>query len=71
MPGIDGTAAVTAIRREFPEARIIALTNYDGDQDIYKAMEARVREYLLKDMGHTDVLQAIRAVLGGNRFVPY
>jgi DNA-binding NarL/FixJ family response regulator len=70
MPGMDGTAAVAAIRREFPEARVIALTSYDGDQDIYKALEAGVRGYLLKDMVHTDVLKAIRAVHAGNRFVP-
>ncbi|MCL2647069.1 MAG: response regulator transcription factor [Phycisphaerales bacterium] len=70
MPGGDGTTAVIDIRREFPDARIIALTSYDGDQDIYKALEAGVKGYLLKDMVHTDVLKAIRAVNAGNRFVP-
>jgi two-component system NarL family response regulator len=70
MPGMDGTAAVIMIRREFPDAKVIALTSYDGDQDIYRALEAGVRGYLLKDMVHTDVLRAIRAVYAGNRFVP-
>ncbi|MCL2640492.1 MAG: response regulator transcription factor, partial [Phycisphaerales bacterium] len=63
-------AAVAEIRREFPDARIIALTSYDGDQDIYKALEAGVKGYLLKDMVHTDILQAIREVHAGGRFVP-
>jgi DNA-binding NarL/FixJ family response regulator len=70
MPGMDGTAAVGEIRRKHGEAKVIALTSYDGDQDIYRALEAGVRGYLLKDMVHTDVLRAIRAVHAGNRFVP-
>jgi DNA-binding NarL/FixJ family response regulator len=70
MPELDGTATVTEIRRKHPEARVIALTSFDGDQDIYRALEAGVRGYLLKDMVHTDVLRAIRAVHAGNRFVP-
>jgi DNA-binding NarL/FixJ family response regulator len=70
MPDMDGTAAVTLIRQEFPDAKVIALTSYDGDQDIYRALEAGVRGYLLKDMVHSDVLKAIRAVDRGNRFIP-
>jgi DNA-binding NarL/FixJ family response regulator len=70
MPDLDGTAAVVEIRKKHPEARVIALTSFDGDQDIYRALEAGVRGYLLKDMVHTDVLKAIRAVHAGNRFVP-
>jgi DNA-binding NarL/FixJ family response regulator len=70
MPGVDGIAAVQAIRREFPEARIVALTSYDGDQHIYKALEAGVRGYLLKDMVHSDVLRAIRTVHEGGRLIP-
>jgi DNA-binding NarL/FixJ family response regulator len=70
MPEMDGIAAVRAIRGEFPEARIIALTSYDGDQDIYQALEAGVRGYLLKEMVHTDVLRAIRTVHAGKRLMP-
>ena len=51
------------IREEFPEAKIIALTSYDGDQDIYQALEAGVRGYLLKEMVHTEVLRAIRTFI--------
>jgi DNA-binding NarL/FixJ family response regulator len=70
MPEMDGIAAVRAIRGQFPEARIIALTSYDGDQDIYQALEAGVRGYLLKEMVHTDVLRAIRTVHSGKRLMP-
>src|SRR6185295_9580264 len=49
MPGMDGIAATRAIREEFPTARVIALTSYEGDQDIYRALDAGVRGYLLKE----------------------
>lgn len=70
MPEMDGIAASRAIRAEFPDARIIALTSYDGDQDIYQALEAGVRGYLLKEMVHTRVLKAIRTVQAGKRLMP-
>jgi DNA-binding NarL/FixJ family response regulator len=70
MPELDGIAATRAIRAEFPDARIIALTSYDGDQDIYRALDAGVRGYLLKETVHTDVLRAIRTVQSGKRLMP-
>jgi DNA-binding NarL/FixJ family response regulator len=70
MAGTDGIAATKAIRSESPDARIIALTSYDGDQDIYRALDAGVRGYLLKETVHTDVLRAIRTVHSGKRLVP-
>ncbi|HSM79414.1 MAG TPA: response regulator transcription factor [Bryobacteraceae bacterium] len=70
MPEMDGIAAARAICGEFPSARIIALTSYDGDQDIYRALEAGVRGYMLKEMVHTDVLRAIRTVHAGKRLIP-
>jgi DNA-binding NarL/FixJ family response regulator len=70
MPSMDGIETTRAIRREFPDARIIALTSYDGDQDIYRALEAGVRGYMLKEMVHTDVLRAIRTVHSGKRLMP-
>src|ERR1700750_3273717 len=45
MPVLDGTSAAKQIRAEFPDANIIALTSFDGDQDIYRALEAGVRGY--------------------------
>jgi DNA-binding NarL/FixJ family response regulator len=70
MPSMDGTEATRAIRHEDPDARIIALTSYDGDQDIYRALEAGVRGYILKEMVHTEVVKAIRTVLSGKRLMP-
>lgn len=71
MPEMDGVQATRAIRNEFPEAKIIALTSYDGDQDIYRALEAGVRGYMLKEMVHTDVIRAIRTVHSGKRLMPH
>jgi DNA-binding NarL/FixJ family response regulator len=70
MPELDGTAAVKQIRSEFPEARIIALTSFDGDQDIYRALEAGVRGYLLKESVHSQITSAIRTVQAGKRLMP-
>jgi DNA-binding NarL/FixJ family response regulator len=70
MPEMTGIEAARIIRQEDPEARIVALTSYDGDQDIYRALEAGVRGYLLKEMVHTDVLRAIRTVYSGKRLMP-
>jgi len=70
MPQMDGIEATRAIRQADPEARIIALTSYDGDQDIYRALEAGVRGYMLKEMVHTEVVRAIRTVYAGKRLMP-
>lgn len=70
MPEMDGVEAVKQIRAISPDAKIIALTSYDGDQDIYRAIEAGVRGYILKEMVHTKVIQAIRTVEQGKRLMP-
>jgi DNA-binding NarL/FixJ family response regulator len=70
MPDMDGVSAIEAIRAEFPDARILALTTYEGDVDIHRALEAGARGYLIKDMLLTDVLGAIRAVHRGERVIP-
>jgi DNA-binding NarL/FixJ family response regulator len=70
LPDQSGIETTREIRAKFPEAKIIALTSYDGDQDIYKALEAGVRGYLLKEMVHSDVIRAIRIVHSGKRFIP-
>lgn len=69
MPGLNGIGAVQQIRSEFPDARIIALTSYDGDQDIYRALEAGVRGYLLKETVHAEIVSAIRTVHAGRKLV--
>jgi two-component system, NarL family, response regulator len=70
LPEMDGIETTRAIRQEDPEAKIIALTSYDGDQEIYRALEAGVRGYILKEMVHTEVLRAIRTVQSGKRLMP-
>jgi two-component system, NarL family, response regulator len=70
MPLMDGVEAIRAIATEFPEARILALTTYEGDADIRRALEAGASGYLLKDMLLTEVLTAVRAVHGGERVIP-
>ena len=56
--------------KEFPDARIMVLSTYDGDEDIYRAFQAGARAYLLKDMHHDELVSAIRAVHQGQRFIP-
>lgn len=70
MQPMDGIEATRRIRKDVPDARVIALTSYDGDQDIYRALEAGIRGYLLKEMVHTDVVKAIRTVHSGKRLMP-
>lgn len=70
MPAMDGIEAARQIRAESPDAKIIALTSFDGDQEIYRALEAGVRGYLLKEMVHTEIVRAIRLVHSGKRLMP-
>jgi DNA-binding NarL/FixJ family response regulator len=70
MPVMDGLAATRAILEEFPDARIIALTTYAGDEDIHRALDAGAMGYLVKDMMVADVLKVIRLVMAGRRGIP-
>ena len=70
MPLMDGVEAIRTITGEFPSARILALTTYEGDADIRRALEAGARGYLLKDMLLTEVINAVRAVHRGERVIP-
>jgi DNA-binding NarL/FixJ family response regulator len=70
MPVMDGLTATRAILNEFAEARIVVLTTYDGDEDIYRALDAGAKGYLLKDMMRTEVLNVVRAVYRGKRGIP-
>jgi DNA-binding NarL/FixJ family response regulator len=70
MPVMDGVEAIRTITTEFPDARILALTTYEGDADIRRALEAGASGYLLKDMLLTEVLTAVRAVHRGERVIP-
>jgi DNA-binding NarL/FixJ family response regulator len=70
MPVIGGVEAITTIRGDFPEARLIVLTTYDGDEDIYRSLQAGAKGYLLKDMFFEELETAIRSVHAGARRIP-
>lgn len=70
MPVIGGVEAITRIRREFPNARIIVLTTFDGDEDIYRSLQAGAQGYLLKDMFFDELEDAVRKVHAGARRIP-
>ena len=69
MPEINGLDAISAIRGEYPEARIIVLTTYSGDVQALRALRAGARAYLLKDALDKELLDAIRAVHAGRKAV--
>jgi DNA-binding NarL/FixJ family response regulator len=70
MPDMNGIEAIAAIRREFPAARIIVLTTYDGDVQAQRALESGAAGYLLKSMLRKDLLETIRSVYAGRRRIP-
>ncbi|HYW41380.1 MAG TPA: response regulator transcription factor [Bryobacteraceae bacterium] len=70
MPVMTGVEAATAIRADYPHARMIALTTYGGDEDIRRALAAGVQAYLTKDVLHDELLKAIRAVHAGQTYLP-
>jgi two-component system NarL family response regulator len=70
MPVLGGVEAITAIRNEFPDARLIVLTTYDGDEDIYRSLQAGAKGYLLKDVFFEELEAAIRTVHAGSRHIP-
>jgi DNA-binding NarL/FixJ family response regulator len=69
LKGSSGTVAIATIAREFPEARIIAMTTYKGDDDIHRALAAGARGYILKDLMHKDLVYAIRRIHDGARWI--
>lgn len=70
MPVMPGVEAIAAIRGEFPEAKLIALTTYDGDENVRRAIAAGVRAYLTKDVRREELLRTIRQVHEGQTFIP-
>lgn len=69
MPQMDGVEAISAICAEFKQARIIVLTTYDADEDIYRGLQAGAQGYLLKDTGADELLNAIRTVHSGRKYI--
>src|ERR1700741_4319837 len=70
MPVLDGAEAIEQIRAIDAAARIILLTTFDGEEDIYRGLRAGARAYLLKDAPRDEILDCIRRVHGGETFVP-
>ena len=70
MPKMTGIEAAVAIRTEFADARLIALTSYDGAEDIRRAVEAGVLGFLTKDVLHDELIKTIRSVHTGRRYIP-
>jgi len=70
MPRMGGVEAITAICAEFNTARIIVLTTYDGDEDIYRGLRSGAKGYLLKDSKPSELRTAIRTVHNGQQYIP-
>ena len=70
LPVLNGVEAIQEIRRHSPQARVIVLTTFDGDENIYRALQAGARGYLLKDMFGDELMDAIRTVHAGKTRIP-
>jgi len=70
MPDMSGTEAIEAIRKEFPDARIIVLTTYSGDAQAVRAFKAGASGYLLKNMVRKELVETIRSVHRGRKRIP-
>jgi DNA-binding NarL/FixJ family response regulator len=71
LPKLSGVEAITRIRESHPAARFIVLTTFDGDEDIFRAMQAGAKAYLLKGMDLEELLTTIRSVFVGKGRIPY
>src|ERR1700747_3721757 len=70
MPELDGVGAIKEIRGMDPDAHIVVLTTFDGDEDIYRAIKAGAKGYLLKDTAREALMECIRRVHGGETCIP-
>ena len=70
LPGMGGVEAIIAIRKEFPDARVIVLTTFDMDEDIFRAIQSGAKSYLLKDTPVDELAAMIRAVHAGKEVLP-
>lgn len=69
MPKLNGFGVTKKLRGDFPDARILLFTTYDGDEDIHRAMHAGARGYLLKDARRPELIHAIKTVASGARYL--
>lgn len=70
LPGISGFETIAAIRKRYRDARIVVLTNYEGSEDVFRALRMGAMAYLTKDASGDQVLDAILTVHGGVRYLP-
>jgi DNA-binding NarL/FixJ family response regulator len=70
MPDLNGTEVISRIQSEFPNARIVVLTTYQGDAQVLRALRAGARAYILKGHVHRELLETIRAVHAGQKRIP-
>jgi DNA-binding NarL/FixJ family response regulator len=69
LPGMGGVEATAAICKEFPDAAIIMLSTHDGEEDIYRSLQAGARTYLLKASAREELMETIRKVYSGERAI--
>lgn len=70
LPGMGGVEAIRTVMARHPDARFVVLTTYEGDEDIHQALEAGARSYIIKGMPHDALVNALRRVHAGGRFLP-
>jgi two-component system, NarL family, response regulator len=70
LRGESGARLTTAIRTEFPQARVRMISNYDGDEDIHQALSAGAMGYLFKSIVEDELIEAIRVINAGRRYLP-
>lgn len=70
MPGVGGVAAIEAIRAQDAAARVVILTTFDGEEDIYRGLRAGAKAYLLKDSPSDEIVNCLSAVMRGQRYLP-
>jgi len=70
LPGADGAESTAHLRTEFPDARVVVLSVFEGEEDIWRAVEAGAMGYVSKSAEVEEVLEAIRSVVGGETYFP-
>lgn len=70
LPGMSGFDAIRAIRQRDPSARILVVSNFDGSEDIYRALQAGAIAYLFKDTSAAELVQTVQATYRGQRYMP-
>jgi len=70
MPEMNGADAIAAIHQEFSDAKIIVLTTYDGDEDVYRGLKAGAKGYIFKNAPVDEIIRAIEVVYAGRKYIP-